>query len=371
MGRVRIAKNRGMPTNLYCNKTGYYYYVRPGDRKVKGLGRDKANAYAQARAANAALAENKAVSLADWVVGKQDFTLLEWLPKYRELWMERSAKPPAANTIRATDSYLGKIAEAEYAWRKLSQIETAHIAPHIKLVTDESGPAAAQAMRVRLHDVFRLAETEGHVAVGRNPVAATYAPDRTVLRERLSLEAFLLIRNAAPQWLQNAMNLALVTAQRREDISNMEFSQYKDGYLHVIQGKSQGLTRLQIDGSIRLTAIGMTVEQVVQQCRNNVVSKFMIHHVTHVASMRPGQKVAPGSLSNVFSKFRDQVGVKAAKGRTPPTFHEIRSLAERLYREEYGAAFAQSLLGHKNASMTDKYNDKRGTGWDVVSSAKS
>nr|WP_246494762.1 tyrosine-type recombinase/integrase [Brenneria izadpanahii] len=47
-------------------------------------------------------------------------------------------------------------------------------------------------------------------------------------------------------------------------------------------------------------------------------------------------------------------------GKSPPSFHEIRSLASRLYEAEYGKEFAQKLLGHKSAKMTEKYLDTRG-----------
>jgi hypothetical protein len=36
----------------------------------------------------------------------------------------------------------------------------------------------------------------------------------------------------------------------------MRFADYKDGYLHVAQGKSGGETKLQIDGAIRLAKVG-------------------------------------------------------------------------------------------------------------------
>ncbi|CAI0713650.1 Uncharacterised protein [Serratia proteamaculans] len=43
-----------------------------------------------------------------------------------------------------------------------------------------------------------------------------------------------------------------------------------------------------------------------------------------------------------------------------PTFHEIRSLAGRLYEKEKGKEFAQKLLGYKSEKMMGKYLDTRG-----------
>ena len=53
-------------------------------------------------------------------------------------------------------------------------------------------------------------------------------------------------------------------------------------------------------------------------------------------------------------------------GKTAPTFHEIRSLSARLYGDEFGAEFAQALLGHKSAQMTELYRDARGREWAEV-----
>ncbi|WP_083764713.1 tyrosine-type recombinase/integrase [Sodalis glossinidius] len=52
--------------------------------------------------------------------------------------------------------------------------------------------------------------------------------------------------------------------------------------------------------------------------------------------------------------------------RNPPPFHEIRSLAARLYTDEKGRDYAQKLLGHKSSEMTDKYRDVRGSEWAEI-----
>ena len=55
MGRKRLAKNRAFPPNLYQNPAGYFYYKNPQTKQQKGLGRDRAHAFSEARAANAVL----------------------------------------------------------------------------------------------------------------------------------------------------------------------------------------------------------------------------------------------------------------------------------------------------------------------------
>lgn len=263
--------------------------------------------------------------------------------------------------------YLKKIDLSKFSWVKLSQVTTAHVAEFLREVEQLSGASSATLLRSRLSDVYRMAETEGLIASGRNPVSATYAPDREVLRERLTLEQFWLIHARASPWMQRAMCLALVTGQRRDDLANLKFSAFKDGFLHIEQGKSGGTTRLRLNGNIRLNAVNMSISEAVSKCRDLIITRYMIHHVEHTGSAKPGDPITSNGISNAFRMTRNAVGITAAAGRTPPSFHEIRSLSERLYREQYGADFAQAMLGHKHASMTAKYDDMRGQGWQEVS----
>lgn len=363
MGRQRLAKNRAFPPNLYQNSAGYFYYRNPQTKEQKGLGRDKARAFQEARKANAALATMEPSSLVDWVLGRKDYTLAEWLPVYRELW--ESKTEPAANTRYGANSLLKKLAESDLAKKRMRNIETMHVSTYLEKFEKTTGAGNARNMRSKLRDVFRWAETQGVIDVGKNPVAATFNAEYKVKRERLSLEQFWLIHAQATTWAKNAMMLALVTGQRRDDIANMRFADYKDGFLYVSQGKSGGETKLQLDGAIRLAKVGVSIGEVIAGCRDLIISRYLVHHTERVSSIKPGDKVRANGLSEAFKDAREKAKIEASEGRTPPSFHEIRSLSERLYREEFGAEFAQAVLGHKSAQMTSKYDDLRG-GWKTV-----
>jgi hypothetical protein len=125
----------------------------------------------------------------------------------------------------------------------------------------------------------------------------------------------------------------LVTGQRREDIVTMKFTDWKDGRLHVAQGKSGGKVRLALDGGIALSKVGMSISDVVKMCRDSVASPYLVHHVRHQSKAKPGHKLTGGGVGDSFSTARQAAGIAAQEGRTPITFHEIRSLSERLYRE--------------------------------------
>lgn len=363
MGRKRLAKNRGFPPNLYQNPAGYFYYKNPQTKQQKGLGRDRAHAFQEARKANAALATCEPSSLVDWVMGRTEYTLEGWLPVYKQLWAEETK--PAENTLINYAVYWRRLANADFAKRRLTDIGTETIAGYLKEYKETHGATAATMMRARLKDIFRWAETQGLIKSGANPVEATRAPKVVVARERMSLEQFLAIREAGPVWLRNAMNIALLTGQRREDILSMKFSDWRDGRLHVAQGKSGGKTRLALDGGVRLSMLGMSIADVVKSCRDTVASHFLVHHVRHIGMAKPGHKIDGPRLGKAFIAARKKAGIETKEERTPVTFHEIRSLAERLYREEQGAEFAQMILGHKNAATTARYDDLRGE-WKVI-----
>ena len=82
----------------------------------------------------------------------------------------------------------------------------------------------------------------------------------------------------------------------------------------------------------------MTLEQVITQCRDHIVSPYLVHYTHNTAMARRGGMVKPNTISTSFKKIRELSGLSWSKG-TPPSFHEIRSLAERLYREQ------KSILG--------------------------
>lgn len=364
MNRRRSPEKRGWPANLYQNADGYFYYRNPANKKRKGLGHDKAHAFSEARAANKALASMTQSNLAQWVSGVGLLTFKEWLPIYRKLW--ETSQEPAESTIAAVDRYVERFKELDFAWMPLGEITTVHISKYLDSIEENSGPGAAVNIRARLMDVFSFAMTKGHIEPGRNPVAATLPAKYAPKRDRLSLEQFIAIRSIATPWLVNAMNLAILTGQRVSDISAMKFADVHGGHLHVTPIKMQGSVKLKIDMNIRLAAVNLSIADVVKQCRDLIVSKHLIHQTRTSGSYKAGECVTQQGISGAFSDLRDMAGVKPAAGKTPPTFHEIRSLSERLYRKEYNKEFAQALLGHKTESMSAKYDDLRGSAFQLI-----
>ncbi|WOD18653.1 tyrosine-type recombinase/integrase [Paraburkholderia kirstenboschensis] len=367
--RRRLAARRDWPDNLYKNGNDYYWFRNPSTGETFGLGYDFKVAAAQVRTVNAELERRKGeTSLLQRVLGA-DMTFSAWCKRYEEVYCERGNSPKSEQILRG---HLKIIRDAPFANKSVPNIEPKEIGDWLKTNTAAVSASHTSRLRSRLIDMFNEAIAEGLIKPGKNPVVALRNPKSEVSRDRLTLDEFLAIVAEAKKqpetvWAARAFILALITGQRREDVKGMQFNDVKDGFLWVEQRKSQGRTKLKIPVSTGLKALGgLTIEDVIRECRDDVVSKYLIHHVRHKGTAKPGLSPKLGSFSTMFSTYRDAAKVVAAEGKTPPTFHEIRSLAARLYGDEFGAEFAQALLGHQTAQMTALYRDSRGREWNEV-----
>lgn len=158
------------------------------------------------------------------------------------------------------------------------------------------------------------------------------------------------------------MRLALLTGQRLSDILEMKFEDIRDGHLYVQQGKTG--TKLAIPLALRCDAIGMPLEEAVSLCRDRVLSPWLIHHTISSGKAVPGGQVNKASASKMFATCRKLAGIAQVKGKTPSSFNEQRSLAERLYFAQ--GINTQELLGHKSAEMTALYHDERDDKWTFL-----
>lgn len=213
-------------------------------------------------------------------------------------------------------------------------------------------PHAARRVLIEARGAFDEAIAYGWVVT--NPAAVVKTLPLRVARNRLSFEAWQAIHAHAaahlPPWISRMLVLALVSGQRRGDLQKMKFSDVRDGYLHVAQQKGAAMVRIPL--TLRLDAIDTTLEQAIEACRDYAPGdEYLLRKTT-------GQPLAYASLSARFEDAREgAIGLHAGKG-APPSLHEIRSLSERLYREQ--GVDTKTLLGHRKQRQTDCYNADRG-----------
>ncbi|HCT7981080.1 site-specific integrase [Proteus sp. DFP240708] len=349
----------------------YWQYKHPITGKFHSLGTDEQEARETAIQANTIIAEQHTRQLlsinerlSKIKTNKSEISVDIWMDKYLDIQKERlDIGELKINSYRQKMKPINLF--RQYCGTKiLKEITALDIAEIIDSVKVLGHSRMAQVVRMVLIDVFKEAQHAGYVPPGYNPAKATKQPRNRVKRERMTLEEWRTIYQQAknhPPYLQCGMLLALTTGQRIGDICKMKFSDIWDDMLHIQQEKTG--SKLAIPLSLKCEAINLSLRDVVAQCRDAVVSKYLVHYRHTTAQAKRGEKVTPNTLTTTFKKARDKCGLTWEKG-TAPTFHEQRSLSERLYREQ--GINTQKLLGHKTQNMTDKYHDDRGKEWQII-----
>ncbi|MEQ9769657.1 tyrosine-type recombinase/integrase [Pectobacterium jejuense] len=120
----------------------------------------------------------------------------------------------------------------------------------------------------------------------------------------------------------------------------------------------QGKTGNKIAISLNLTidVIGLCLSDVIDRYRDASYTNYMISLA--IRKNNPYETVELNELTKGFVKVIKASGIELDE--KPPMFHETRNLAGRLYEKERRKKFAQKLLGHKSAKMTERYLDTRG-----------
>nr|WP_318380474.1 site-specific integrase [uncultured Enterobacter sp.]DAL63531.1 MAG TPA_asm: Integrase [Caudoviricetes sp.] len=362
--------------NLYCKldkRTGkvYWQYKHPISGRFHSLGTDEAEARQVASEANTIIAEQRTrqilsvnEKIARMRESREFITVTTWLDRYLAIQQERlETGDIKLNSVKQKKKPV-ELLRQHSGMMYLKDITTLEIAEVVDMVKAQGYNRMAQVVRTTLIDVFKEAQHAGHVPPGYNPAQATRQPRNRVLRERLSLEEWKAIYAAAehhPPYLQCAMLLAVVTGQRIGDISRMKFTDIWDDMLHVEQEKTGSKVALPL--SLRCEALNISLREVVAKCRDAVVSKYLVHFRHSTSQATRGDKVSASSITTTFKKARNRSGLSWPDGKAP-TFHEQRSLSERLY--EVQGIDTQKLLGHKSPQQTARYHDDRGKDWTVI-----
>lgn len=345
--------------NLYERK-GYYSWRHPVTREEFGLGRNRTAAIQEAIEANLKFAKPH-VRLIDRISGDHARTVGNWGEEYAKFLDKREL---AKNTRKGYASMNRRLVTMLGAGSMVKSVTALKMSEVFETVAVTEGKARlAQAFRHFARDWFREAIVQGWR--DDNPVRETkLAAKVKVKRARLSLDVLQAVYAKSEGWLRNAIALALVGAQRREDVAEAKFSDFRDGGWWLVQQSEKATTPHQIfiPLDLRLNAFGMSLSDVVAQCRRTgILSRYLVHQMRPRGNSPVGSRIFVDTISKRFTEVLDTLGLDFAP-KTPPTFHEIRSLAERLYRDQ-GGVNTQHLLGHNESETTDLYNDSRGSEW--------
>lgn len=335
---------------MYEPRPGYYVFRHPNG-KTYALGAiPLAHAIHQVMQANAHLLASKP-SLLDRLTG-QTQTIGDLLDK-----MPAS---DVANTAKNNRS-LDKIIRDKLGKLQCLELSVAQCSELIEGIAESGKARSAQAVRSRLIAVCQRGQQLGWLET--NPAEVTAKPRAEVQRGRLTLETFRAIYDKASEvneWLQHAMRLALVTGQDRSTIATMTRSMVQtiegERVLVVQRSKTKAKNKpVAIPLRLRLDVMGWCLEDVLAH-RTGVVSPYYLHHVNPHGNAAPGSPVFVDRISKAFTEARALAGLP---DEGAATWHEIRSLAARLYKSQ-GNVDASALLGHSSQKTTDIYLDPRG-----------
>lgn len=359
--RRRSSRKRGWPDNLY-EENGYYTFRNPQNREVFGLGRDKAYAFQQAIEANLHLAgQLRKERLVDRIQGSAGRTLSEWSAKYDEILAARSL---SRNTRTQYRSYSKKMIEMLGADTKIRSITALMVSDGLEAIAKSDRASLAKQLKGFMRDCFAAAALKGWRDANDNPVREIKTEPVQVKRARLTLEVFQAVyARTSHVWLKNAMRLALVTGQARAEIAHAKRKDVREGYWWVTRGKTGANIRIPL--TLRLDCIGVSLADVIGQCQSTgVLSHYLIHHTERRGRHLAGRPVSLKMITDEFTATLKALELRF-EGKDPPTFHEIRGLAARLYKAQ-GNVSRKDLLGHTNEQTTELYEDPRGAEWITV-----
>ncbi|OFB45145.1 integrase [Klebsiella pneumoniae] len=347
----------------------YWRYKHPITGKFHSLGTDEAEATAIAIEANKRLAEQNTrqiLALSDKIATSKGkaITAITWLDRYWKIQEERLATGDIKKNTYKQKAKPVALLKERVGMKLISAVDVRDIAQILDEYISEGQPRMAQVIRSVLIDVFKEAQHAGEVPPGHNPALATKQPRRRITRQRLNLnewQKIFDIADANHKYMGNAMLLALITGQRLGDISRMKFTDVWDDHLHIEQEKTG--SKIAIPLALRCDAINWSLREVIARCRDYAVSPYLVHFLHSTSQAERGAQVKARTLTMNFSKARDKAKIDWGDG-TPATFHEQRSLAERLYEAQ--GINTQKLLGHKSPNQTAQYHDDRGKDWVKV-----
>lgn len=213
-------------------------------------------------------------------------------------------------------------------------------------------PCTSNQIRVVLIDLFNHAVVRG--LVESNVAAKTCRRNDAKKRKQHTKKGIKAIRDHAPQWLKNAIDLGLLISQRPCVLLNLRFDAIEDGHMHITQQR----TDAQNDTPWLKVEITPALQKVIDQCRDGIDSPFLIHRQPDRkrgnGSKEHPAKITVNFLSREFRKARDAAKCYPAySAEEMPGMHEIRATSLRMYT--LAGKDVQRIAGNVSSNITRKY----------------
>ncbi|WP_444926758.1 tyrosine-type recombinase/integrase [Microbulbifer sp. TRSA002] len=247
------------------------------------------------------------------------------------------------------------------------------------------------ARRAEFNKFFNYLMAEGLCKLESNPF--TTADDRPRLlekgkpikkRQRLTLESYWTIYEKAGELgyeaLQIAMGISMLTTMRRADICELNFEKHlQSEHLRKTINKSEAqrdsLAASHLSFNLKThQQLGKLIHRARELSLRNYRCPYILSHTPK--QRRTGKikehvcQVIPDRLSDMFTEARNATGlyIGLPKNQTPPSFHEVRSLAsDRFKRMGYDVKSVQQLMAHTDERVTQSYQAGHGIDYEEIS----
>jgi integrase len=316
MGRRR-SKHHDLPPRMHIKGGQFYYVTGTRPRKWIPLGPD----INEARRQWAAL-ERQVDDPAD-----RTFTVVA--RRYR-----REVIPTKAlRTRRDNEQELAKL-DAVFGNVPIDSIRPADVREYLE-IRGQQARTRANREKALLSHIFNHARAWGYTDAP-NPCAGIRG-FREAGRDRyVSDSEYQAVWLAADPDLRDAMDLALLTAQRPADVLKMNRDDIREGALWVTQNKTGKKLRIAIEGEL-----AVLVERMQSRPRKRTGAALIQNEA--------GERLTYYAMRSRLGKARQAAGVD----------FQLRDLRAKAASDAGDLGHAQRLLGHKRREMTEHYTRER------------
>lgn len=266
----------------------------------------------------------------------------------------------AATTLAEKERILGiyKKKIGEFDWKFVDRAA-------LRAKWSQLKPHAWQKHRSVWVDLYRFAIAEG--ICDQNEAEMALPPTAAELEritDRHTDAGYKAIYDAAPEWLQIAMELAVSSLQ---DLSTLVAARRTDpvvgGVWRVTRGKTKAHIEIKVPEGSRL-AKAVTRAQTFP-----VFGTYLIRREPERRKRSRSRdeftQVLGAFLSHEFTRVRDEAEAYDMPPEKQPTWHGLRSYGSHLYElAGYSTEYIQALMGHESPKMTEHYQDGYGVKYE-------
>ncbi|HPY42450.1 MAG TPA: tyrosine-type recombinase/integrase, partial [Thiolinea sp.] len=288
-------------------------------------------------------------------------TLFELLAEYEEHVLVGERKTP--DLIPRTESekrYKLNRYRALWGERLITSISVQDIASFLNDLSKTSKHAYIKH-RSLLKDLFAFSIHQGYRDTNPAEVTRTItAPERK--KHRHTLEGYQAIRAIAPDWLQNAMDIALLSLQRRSDLTGLHRNQIdlEKNTIRILQDKTRNYSEpvyIEIE-------MGEELRAAVDRCLNSgldcpyLLNTKPLRITKKIQAAKPHlYAITSDHLTKTFQGYRDKSGVyEHLDAKLRPSFHPLRALGIWLYEKAgHDYAYISALSGHATDRQLQAY----------------